>query len=390
MLINLPPELVHQIISFLPPQDVCQLRLTNSSLRNICDSESIWSSFCKEKYGLNFAPEDELFSAKSFFQKILHRYGSLIGLWQRQNLKFYGGILRVRLESEWIKSLVVEHLFPATNIFEDLRRKTFLTIRLNDEEDVVITNHDNWSCQKPAELHLEEEEELSITIPSLTDYISSPAEWRDLLDEFRSLDTTLHTDGAIMKFVSYYHNRNMFVYQPLLTSNWIREHHGDHVSNNLLLSSLTPGVFQGTYGSHGIEIIHLFDGQGVKITGDPNIPFNEVSFRVTNRSILNIPTDLQTSCRNVKLATENCDEYFETDLSAGKKYDFLIPEEMLERDKISWRSCQGRWVAEAHIAGDMFVDDQFIPANFILFNQDQFAVMFLDLNCITLFNRVNI
>jgi len=390
MLINLPPELVHHIISFLPPQDVCHLRLTNSSLRNICDSESIWSSFCKEKYGLNFAPEDELFSAKSFFQKILYKYGSLIGLWQRQNLKFYGGILRVRLESEWIKSLVVEHLFPATNIFEDLRRKTFLTIRLNDEEDVVITNHDNWSCQKPAELHLEEEEELSITIPSLTDYISSPAEWRDLLDEFISLDTTLHTDGAIMKFVSYYHNRNMFVYQPLLTSNWIREHHGDHVSNNLLLSSISPGVFQGTYGSHGIEIIHLFDGQGVKITGDPNIPFNEVSFRVTNRNILNIPTDLQTSCRNVKLATENCDEYFETDVIDGKKYDFLIPEEMLERDKISWRTCLGRWVAEAHIAGDMFVDDQFIPANFILFNQDQFAVMFLDLNCITLFNRVNI
>ena len=69
-------------------------------------------------------------------------------------------------------------------------------------------------------------------------------------------------------------------------------------------------------------------------------------------------------------------------------YDFLVPESMNERIPIPHRKCLGRWVGEAQIAAHMFVDSSFIPANFILFSQDEFAVMFLDLNCISMFYRV--
>ena len=61
---------------------------------------------------------------------------------------------------------------------------------------------------------------------------------------------------------------------------------------------------------------------------------------------------------------------------------------MLERVPIHWTQCKGRWAAEAQIASHMFQDPQFIQANFVLFSEDEFAVMFLDLNCVSVFHRV--
>ena len=62
--------------------------------------------------------------------------------------------------------------------------------------------------------------------------------------------------------------------------------------------------------------------------------------------------------------------------------------DMSERVPIRWTTCKGRWLAEAQIASHMFQDPQLIEANFILFSEDEFAVMFLDLNSVSLFHRV--
>jgi len=67
---------------------------------------------------------------------------------------------------------------------------------------------------------------------------------------------------------------------------------------------------------------------------------------------------------------------------------FQVPMDMVERVPIRWTSCKGRWAAEAQIASHMFQDPQMIEANFVLFSQDEFAVMFLDLNSVSLFHRV--
>ena len=84
-----------------------------------------------------------------------------------------------------------------------------------------------------------------MTVPSLSDYICSPAEWRELLETFRTWDTTRSDTNAVMKFVSMYHNRNMFLYSRVLTKPWTEHHHLHHSSGSPLLSSLLPGVFKG-------------------------------------------------------------------------------------------------------------------------------------------------
>jgi len=67
---------------------------------------------------------------------------------------------------------------------------------------------------------------------------------------------------------------------------------------------------------------------------------------------------------------------------------FRVPVDMSERVPIRWTSCKGRWAAEAQIASHMFQDPQLIEANFVLFSEDEFAVMFLDLNSVSMFHRV--
>ena len=113
-----------------------------------------------------------------------------------------------------------------------------------------MTNHDEVTCEKPAELRYPDDEDgdrLSVVIPAMTDYISSPAEWRELLDSFRRRDTTVNTESALMKFVSVYHSRNMFCCQRVMTPAWARDHHGLHSSGSPFLLSLKPGLFKGLF-----------------------------------------------------------------------------------------------------------------------------------------------
>ena len=294
------------------------------------------------------------------------------------------------------KSLFFINLIPNSEIKQDLREQVFLSISLGEDHEIIITNHDILTSKEKAEIHFspDSEEELSVAIPSMIDYIASPAEWRDLLDHFRAWDTTASTESALMKFVSVYHSRNMFTFSRVLTPEWITEHHGDHVSGSSQLSSVKPGLFKGQYGAHGVELVHLKDGQVIKVTGDPNVPFNQVTFRVTMKNKIVLPLEMQRDLDQIIKAT--VDDY-ELHVIGGDEdpdthdydYDFLVPESMNVRVPIPWNKCLGRWVGEAQIAAHMFVDSSFIPANFILFSEDEFAVMFLDLNCISMFHRVN-
>ena len=390
MLLNLPPEVVQVIAGYLKsPRDLCSLRLVCSNLRDIIDQDCVWSQLCRNQFGVSISGQDS-FGSRVYYQHFAHKFGPCVGLWQRRNLKFYGGLLKVTF-CQKSKSLLLMNLIPNSDVKQDLREQLFLTISLGEDHEIIITNHDILTSKEKADILFTPDTypELSVAIPSMIDYIASPAEWRDLLDHFRAWDTTANTESALMKFVSVYHSRNMFTFSRVLTPDWVTEHHGDHVSGSPQLTSLAPGLFKGMYGAHGVELVHLKDGQVVKVTGDPNVPFNQVTFRVTMKNKIVLPLEMQRNLDDIIQATvEDYQEYMIDGDNVTDTYDFEVPESMNERIPIPWSKCLGRWVGEAQIAAHMFVDSSFIPANFILFSEDEFAVMFLDLNCISLFCRV--
>jgi len=380
--IPLPPEIIVRIFVLVGPSDLCSLRSVCSNWRNLVDEEIIWISRAKEDYNISISPSSEI-SSKIIYQKLLCRYGHLFGVWQRTNLNLYGELMEVRYDED-TAAIEFENLRPGHDIYQDLIRQKFLTLNTSS-----LKNHDFLTSNEEVVLKCNEEgNQLVIAIPSLTDKNSSPKEWRELLEEFRKTDSTRRTEGAVMKFVSVYHNRALYVYKRVLTPEWSYNLHNKFSSGCPILSEIPAGVFKGDYGGNGIHLVHLRDGQGVKMTGDPNVPFNQVTFRTTSPVRMNLSLETQRSLSLVMEATASHSR--ETTGPAGDRYKFVVPDGVTQRPLITWRECIGRWAAEAQIASHMFRDPKFIPANLIVFSEDEFAVMFLDLKSISMFHRVKV
>ena len=76
---------------------------------------------------------------------------------------------------------------------------------------------------------------------------------------------------------------------------------------------------------------HVQDGQGVKVTGDPNVPFNEVSFRVTQPHPLHLLLEDQATTEAVSRATQNYRHYtvsVEAEEDEASSFDFAVPGDM--------------------------------------------------------------
>ena len=68
---------------------------------------------------------------------------------------------------------------------------------------------------------------------------------------------------------------------------------------------ISPGLFQGTYSAHGLELIMLSyeddekKVRAVKISGDPNVPAGQVTFRADLPYCIYLDQDQQTCLEGI-------------------------------------------------------------------------------------------
>lgn len=367
-ILDLPPELLAIIFSFLPIKAACRLCLTCTTFR-------------------------EIFYQDPFYQKIVTKYAPMTGLWQSLDRKFYGRLLKVSF-CEIAKEIKFVTLIPDPDIRNQIQISKVVSIFLKNNE-VIIS--DKFGL--PAEITFNE---VPTTVADVNDFVRFACENNSDHDSDDS-DEDVNGDVLEILFSSDYLSTLATTrtrYTRVLTRAWITKYHGGHVSGSPQLAALTPGIFKAVYGGHGVEFVHFQDGQGVKVTGDPDVPFNEITFRVTCGHKVSFPIGIQSDSMELKEATEkhfnrytlpNVGTYKSLDFAIPNSFDFVIPESMHRRDEVptTLTKCLGRWVGEAQLASDGFFP-YYTPANLLLFNHDTFAVMLLDPYIVRMYYRVKI
>ncbi|CAH1800568.1 unnamed protein product [Owenia fusiformis] len=166
-----------------------------------------------------------------------------------------------------------------------------------------------------------------------------------------------------------------------------------HLPTNQNGKIIQPGLFKGTYGAHGIEIVKLDydvdknEANAIKITGDPNVPAGEWTLNID----LSRPMQL-TLAQQKRLA--DLQDIDIPDISPQippqeiPPQPFKIPAGCMERAKDVPSSCIARFHGHGQIAGHAFDNPSTTPGHWIVFNEDSFGFIWMELRSFSIYSRV--
>jgi len=383
MLQVLPIELQLSVMSYLNPGNLSALAATCKHFNFLSKDEFIWIEIIFREFAIKVKSRQD-FSARHFYKTVLHKHKHILGVWNRTNLKFYGGILKVTALCD---SIQFQELIPPHKIEGDFKIQDFMKISYKHDSDQPITQIQTKLLNtNSSEIRSNDDElEFSLIFQDSEDITENPADWRSVMTDFI---TTISGEGASMtdllmfRFIETIHSRALYRYEKL------------QPGNNDLKLPIVEGLYLGTYGPHGMEVIqltatsspHLVRGaEGTKVTGDPNVSFGKVSFRVTDDRCLDMTKQEQDSMFEVERFSKN--QKF-IDYREDLSLDFVAPVDAHQREMLPFSKCIGRWNCECQIAQHGGYNASFIPGHFILFSQDYFAVLFIELRSISLYKRV--
>ena len=156
------------------------------------------------------------------------------------------------------------------------------------------------------------------------------------------------------------------------------------------------GIFVGIYGSHGHELIMVNYPtkdkiEGVKITGDPNVPMNKTTFTadLSKSIVMTESFQKEATCQDL---IDGIEELSVRLLSicepAQLTQAFVLPPDTQIPLSTQFTECLYRFIGEGQIAELYYNDPQMVPAHLIVFDCDTFGVLFLTLKTMSLYSRV--
>ncbi|XP_077358425.1 F-box only protein 31-like isoform X1 [Festucalex cinctus] len=431
---ELPPELLVEIFSLLPGTALPNVALVCKTFRQILNTETIWRRRCMEEFHMKEdlrKLEGGGVSSRDLYVKLLHPYRHILGLWQ-PDIGPYGGLLNVVVDGSFIIGWM--YLPPHDPRVEDpMRRRPLFRIHMGDGKKATVECMYGHKGPHKGDIQIVRKDEFS-TKCNQTDHHRMAGgrqeEFRTWLEEEwgRTLEEIFHEhmqELILMKFIYTSQYDNCLTYRriylpPVMPSDLIE-----------------PGLFKGTYGSHGLEIVMLsFHGtsaRATKLTGDPNVPAGQLTLDIDlsqplvlpdlqhqrnidelSRLVLGVHEQVQRQEREGIPATEKVPagdacadaaaaKVAEVDHSVGSdgcqpgpssepgssdSQPFILPLGVMARNEVYPRSCRKCFYGTGLIAGHGFTSPERTPGLFVLFDQDRFGFIWLELKSFSLYIRL--
>uniref|UniRef100_A0A4W5KCR2 F-box protein 31 n=1 Tax=Hucho hucho TaxID=62062 RepID=A0A4W5KCR2_9TELE len=413
-LLDLPPELLVGIFSSLPGTELPNLALVCKTFRQILNTETIWRRRCTEEFGMR---EDlrkiEVVgvSSRELYAKLLHPYRHILGLWQ-PDIGPYGGLLNVVVDGLFILGWM--YLPPHDPRVEDpMRRRPLFRIHMWESNKAAVECMYGHKGPHKGDVQTGKNDEFS-TKCNQTDHHRMPGgrqeEFRTWLEEEwgRTLEDIFHEhmqELILMKFIYTSQYDNCLTYRRI------------YLPPRLPSDLLQPGLFKGTYGSHGLEIIMLsFHGpraRATKLTGDPNVPAGQLTLDVDlnrpvrlpdlehqrsveelSRLVLGVHEEAQQEAQSPDVAPQGVaspqpgPSSSSSSSAPSEAQAFVLPLGVMARNEVYPRTCKMCFYGTGLIAGHGFTSPERTPGLFILFDEDRFGFIWLELKSFSLYSRL--
>ncbi|XP_071957796.1 F-box only protein 31-like [Antedon mediterranea] len=390
----LPFELLAHVFMLLDGATIASVSQVCKRFYEVSNVKIVWQTLCFREY--NFTPEH--FSTwnttyKIIYTKVLRKYGKLVGTWQPK-INPYGGLLSITFNDG---ALIGTQYFapPDPNVCAPLRQKKVFKITVDND------NITRLLCLKgkPSDVH-----PFQFTpggsIDDFSFKCSKPDRHRkgsnkqEQLQQWIKEELGIDIQPCAVDYRLELLRIQFFINMQFDSSCNFRRLHIP--TKRKPEHPVRPGLYKGTYGGHGIELVmvsyHDDLLHGVKVTGDPNVPADQLSIQAHINEPMILDRDNQYSLAQLEALTKE-DVLVPVDKQKTRQ-PFIVPRDVMDRgmskvnDEMDLTHCIGRYFATGLIAMDGFKHPSRTPSHFIVFNENMFAMLWIELHSISLYCRV--
>ncbi|KAK4297967.1 hypothetical protein Pmani_022389 [Petrolisthes manimaculis] len=380
MLDQLPEIVLLRIMQFCSAEDLVSLQSTCKRIHDLSGCDVLWKTLCVRDFGIDDIGTTAINSFHTLYTNLLFKYGYMLGLYQSQ-VGPLGGLLEVRYQKG-----VIEGVSWEPSSMEDVSAplKEYLYFSVSGYEagqPQCFPGLDSHTCT------------LSIDKD------------RGIITQLCSKKASHSTDSSGMDFLHL--NLDPRKVRQIFLSDTIRkglEHHPLIIpSPSSIPSSLlnkdhsiprqifAPGLFQGSYSSHGLEtILFTFKDEnemlGIKVTGDTNVFASKATVKLLLRYPVAPSITEQKSLKDLKNMEPSRTDAPIHDIV---EQPFVVPEDCYERSTMTHPSkCMARYHGLGQIAAAWYHGSRFIPIQVVVFNNDLIGVLWLKLASFSLLSRI--
>lgn len=385
--LDLPPEVLAEVFSHLTGSYLPTVARVCKAFLAAAKVDILWQRICTKEYDVKFnIAEDISLTYYEVYSRLLHPYGFTLGLWQIDNCP-YGGLVHVKFESGVINA--VQYNMPKDpHITDPLRAKTLFTITPCPTGAAESHCHKGYNGSHTCVLSKKEEgfSYKCLSVDKHRHPHGKEAEFREWLQQ----ETTNNVEQ-----LQSLHGQELFLMKFVITGQNEVEFGLRRLSLPQPVANvpLQPGLFKGTYGSHGIELVLLeYDldahkAVALKVMGDPNVPADQISIKIDIKRPMILNTTQQAKMETLS-QIDTPDLPPEMTLDRLPVQPFVLPRDCFDRNQRPPQTCRFRFHSLGQIAGHGFHHPQLIPGQWVVFDEDTFGHIWMELRSFSIFSRV--